>query len=127
VIEGWIILCLALIGALAFVLIAWRRSLMTVRREVGYLAAEKPLSREVKGPKVAREIHQDLWAVANHREAVARKVAEEDFSLRAILSRMAEGVLIADKEFRILLTNRRLQEMFSLPRSPQDRTVMETF
>ena len=100
---------------------------MTVRREVGYLAAEKPLSREVKGPKVTREIHQDLWAVASHREAVARKVAEEDFSLRAILSRMAEGVLIADKEFRILLTNRRLQEMFSLPRSPQDRTVMETF
>jgi two-component system phosphate regulon sensor histidine kinase PhoR len=124
---AWIILCLALIGVLVFVLILWRRSLVTLRREVGYLAAEKPLSRDVKGSKVVREIHQDLWAIANRREAVARKVAEEDFSLRAILSRMAEGVLIADRDLRILLTNRRLHEMFLLPRSPQDRTVMETF
>jgi two-component system phosphate regulon sensor histidine kinase PhoR len=124
---AWIIGCLALVGILVLVLIAWRRSLMTLRREVGHLASEQALSRDVKGPRIVREIHQDLWTVANLREALARKIAEEDFSLRAILSRMADGVLIADKDLRILLTNQRLHAMFSLPRSPADRTVMETF
>ena len=40
---------------------------------------------------------------------------------------MVEGVLIADSNLQIRLVNERLQQMFSLPKSPMDRTVMEVF
>jgi two-component system, OmpR family, phosphate regulon sensor histidine kinase PhoR len=40
---------------------------------------------------------------------------------------MVEGVLIADGNMQIRLVNERLRHMFSLPKSPMDRTVMEVF
>src|SRR6202035_4149013 len=54
-------------------------------------------------------------------------LADEDFSLNAILTSMVEGVLIADNNMQIRLVNVRLEQMFSLPKSPIDRTIMEVF
>jgi two-component system phosphate regulon sensor histidine kinase PhoR len=72
-------------------------------------------------------IYADLRQIANRQQQTFRQLADEDFNLRAILSSMDEGVLIADNEFRIRLTNDRLQEMFSIPRLPLGRTVLEVF
>jgi two-component system phosphate regulon sensor histidine kinase PhoR len=74
-----------------------------------------------------QEIHRDLREVASKQREFARRIAEEDFSFRAILSSMVEGVLIADSKMRIRLTNNRLTQMFSLPKQTIDRTVMEVF
>jgi two-component system, OmpR family, phosphate regulon sensor histidine kinase PhoR len=110
----------------ALALIFWRR-LAGLRDEVHSLLTHGKLVRELKGPRILREIHQDLHEIARRENAVARQIADEDFSLRAILTSITEGVLVADGNFRIRLTNKRLEQMFSLARSPVDRTVMEVF
>jgi two-component system phosphate regulon sensor histidine kinase PhoR len=104
----------------------WRR-LLLLRREVRNLVTDGTLSREFPGPRILREIHRDLQEMARRQLQIIRKIAEEDFSLRAILASMVEGVLIADGNMRIRLTNDRLQQMFSLPRPPVERTIMEVF
>src|SRR3984893_3679953 len=104
----------------------WHR-LLVLRREVRHLLADRPLTYEVPGPRIVREIHADLKEIARREGEIARQFADEDFSLRAILASMVEGVLIADGNLQIRLVNERLQQMFSLPKSPMDRTVMEVF
>jgi two-component system, OmpR family, phosphate regulon sensor histidine kinase PhoR len=124
---GWLAFWLVLIGAAALqATMVWRRVLL-LRREVRKLVTNGTLSREFRGPRILREIHQDLQEIAKRQLQITRQIAEEDFSMRAILASMVEGVLIADGNMLIRLTNDRLQQMFSLPRPPVERTVMEVF
>jgi len=127
VIIGWLIVLLVSVGILGLVAgTLWRR-MRLLRREVRHLLAEGTLCQEAPGPRIVREIHNDLKEIARRQREIARHVADEDFSLRAILASMVEGVLIADSEMQIRLVNERLQRMFSLPISPLDRTVLEVF
>ena len=123
----WVILWLLLVGTIAVVAIILWRQVINLRNEVHRLVTTGTLTREIAGPRILREIHQDLHQIANRQSEIARQIADEDFSLRAILTSMVEGVLVADGNFRIRLTNQRLQRMFSLSKSPVDRTVMEVF
>jgi two-component system phosphate regulon sensor histidine kinase PhoR len=127
VIIGWLIVWLISLGLLGLVAITLWRRLLLVRQEVRYLLEDGTLSHAVPGPRIVLEIHKDLKEIARRQREIARHVADEDFSLRAILASMVEGVLIVDSGMRIRLVNDRLQRMFSLPRSPIDRTVMEVF
>jgi two-component system phosphate regulon sensor histidine kinase PhoR len=118
---------LASLGAAITVAFVFWRRMVVLRAEVRRLLTDGTLSAEIRGPRILREIHRDLREFANRYREISRRIADEDFSLRAILSEMIEGVLIADKNFRIRLTNDRLREMFALPKSPVNRTVMEVF
>ena len=101
--------------------------MLFLRREVKYLLADRVLSQAAPGPRIVEEIHRDLSEMARRQREIARHIADEDFSLRAILASMVEGVLIADSTMQIRLVNERLERMFSLPKSPIDRTVLEVF
>jgi two-component system, OmpR family, phosphate regulon sensor histidine kinase PhoR len=101
--------------------------MVVLRAEVRRLLTDGTLSAEIRGPRIVREIHRDLGELASRYREISRRIADEDSSLRAILSGMIEGVLIADRNLRIRLTNDRLRQMFMLPKSPVDRTVMEVF
>jgi two-component system phosphate regulon sensor histidine kinase PhoR len=127
VIIGWLIFWLISSGLLLLVILTLWRRLQLLRREVQHLLRDGTLSHAVPGPRIVLEIHRDLKEIARRQREIARHIADEDFSLRAILASMVEGVLIADSEMRIRLVNDRLQRMFSLPKSPIDRTVMEVF
>jgi two-component system, OmpR family, phosphate regulon sensor histidine kinase PhoR len=127
VIIGWLIVWLVLLGILSLVAITLWRRLLFLRREVRRLLADGTLSRQVPSPRIVQEIHDDLKEIARQQRQNARHLADEDFSLRAILASMVEGVLIADSNLEIRLVNERLQQMFSLPKSPIGRTVMEVF
>lgn len=124
---GWLTIWLLSLGAIALLVSAFVRQLIVLRREVHQLAVDNPLSESIPGPRILREIHQDLKRVAERQRQIARQIADEDFSLRAILTSMMEGVLIADSDLRIRLANDRLQAMFALSRPAIHRTVMEVF
>src|SRR5207302_6608038 len=124
---GWLIIWLGLFGAIASVAIAFWRQVIVLRREVHQLASDGILSREITGPRIFKEIHQDLKQIAKRQQEIAQQIADEEFSLRTVLASMAEGVLISDASLRIRLTNERLQQMFSLAHAPVNRTVMEVF
>ena len=125
--TGWLIVWLILCGSLLLAAITFRRRVLLVRGEVRSLRLNGTLSHEVRGSRILREIHRDLKEIARRQRENAQQIADEDFSLRAILASMVEGVLIADSNLQIRLVNERLQQMFSLPKSPVGRTVMEVF
>lgn len=56
-----------------------------------------------------------------------QQIADEGFSLRAILGSMVEGVMIVDAAERIRLANDALARMFEFPHSPINRTLLEVF
>ncbi|MBV8141032.1 MAG: PAS domain-containing protein, partial [Verrucomicrobia bacterium] len=126
-IIGCLIVALVLSGLLSLLAITLWRRVLILHREVRRLRMDEALSHEVSGPRIIQEIHHDLKVVARAKREFARRIADEDFSLRAILASMVEGVLIADSDMHVRLVNDRLQQMFSLPKSPIDRTVMEVF
>jgi two-component system phosphate regulon sensor histidine kinase PhoR len=101
--------------------------MLLFRRDVRQLLEGGEISHEVPRLGVARKIHEDLQELARRQREIARQIEEEHFSLRAILASMVEGVLITDNNLQIRLVNSRLQQMFSLPIPPMNRTVMEAF
>jgi two-component system, OmpR family, phosphate regulon sensor histidine kinase PhoR len=125
--AGCLIVWVASVAIASAVAIAFWRRVVFLRSEVGRLLADGVLSADMSGPRIFREIHRDLREIASKQREFARRIAEEDFSLRAILSSMVEGVLIADSNLKIRLTNERLTQMFSLQKQAVDRTVMEVF
>jgi len=127
VISGLLIFCLVGLGTLGVLLVFLWRRLQFLRKEVRRLVGEGALSHSPPGPRIVRDIHRDLREIAKRQHEIARRIADEDFSLRAILASMVEGVLIADGNMQIRLVNEPLRHMFSLPKSPMDRTVMEVF
>ncbi|GAT32116.1 two-component system, OmpR family [Terrimicrobium sacchariphilum] len=76
---------------------------------------------------VFREIAANVRRISELLQQLDRQVADEGFSLRAILSSMVEGVLIVDRSLRVRLCNDPLQRMFDLRQSPVNRSVMEVF
>ena len=79
------------------------------------------------GFKPIRGLTADLQRLAERMGGMDRQLADEGFSLRAILSSMVEGVLIVDNSQRVKLANSALLRVFGLAGSPLNRTVMEVF
>lgn len=76
---------------------------------------------------VFRETSHHVRRISELLQQLDRQIADEGFSLRAILSSMVEGVLILDRRQNIRLVNDALQRMLAFKQSPVDRTIMEVF
>lgn len=70
---------------------------------------------------------RDVRRISEVLQQFDRQIADEGFSLRAILSSMVEGVLIADRSQRIRLVNEALTNLLGLHESPLNRPVIEIF
>jgi two-component system phosphate regulon sensor histidine kinase PhoR len=68
-----------------------------------------------------------LVRLAEMLQQLDKQVADEGFSLRAILSSMVEGVLIVDRSQRVRLVNEALMRMLRFTQSPINRTAIEVF
>lgn len=80
-----------------------------------------------EAPVSFRRTAADIHQISDLLREQVRQLADEGFNLRAILSSMAEGVLIVDSGLRIRLANRSVERMFGLTQSPINRTVIEVF
>ena len=69
----------------------------------------------------------DIRKISEMLQQFDRQIADEGFSLRAILSSMVEGVLIADRSQRVRLVNDALIKLLALRESPLNRPVIEVF
>lgn len=76
---------------------------------------------------IFRETAGQVQKISELLKQLDQQVADEGFSLRAILSSMVEGVLIADRNQRVRLANDSLYRLFELKSSPINRTIMEVF
>lgn len=117
-----------LAGVATFIYFEVWRPLAQIRRSLASLArrdfSSGPLPSTggwFQGPL------RDIRTVAEMLQAFDRQVLDEGFSLRAILSSMVEGVLIADSSQRIRLANEALVRLLGLQESPLNRPVIEVF
>lgn len=69
----------------------------------------------------------DIRKISELLQQFDRQITDEGFSLRAILSSMVEGVLIADNSQRVRLFNDALVKLLELRESPLNRPVIEVF
>jgi two-component system phosphate regulon sensor histidine kinase PhoR len=107
---------------------SWLRPLLDLRDLIRALAddeARTPIVRSSLRPFT--QISADLGRVADRLRRQRRQLADEGFSLRAILGSMIEGVAIMDPSQRIRLANDALFTMFELMISPLNRSVLEVF
>jgi two-component system phosphate regulon sensor histidine kinase PhoR len=104
-----------------------RHHLAQIRRAIGQLAIGGQIMSSSSRPAIVRQIYHDLRKIADRQRKITQLIADEDFSLRAILGSMVEGVLVANRDLTVRLANDRLTRMFALSRSPVGRTVMEVF
>ncbi len=106
----------------------WGRPLMDVRNTIRAIANNDPAPPIVRSRlRFMTETAADLGRIAERLRRQRRQLADEGFSLRAILGSMVEGIVIVDGSQRIRLVNDALLEMFALHRSPVDRTIPEVF
>ena len=70
---------------------------------------------------------RDIRKIAEMLQQLDRQITDEGFSLRAILSSMVEGVLIADGSQKVRLVNDALIKLLDLRDSPLNRPVIEIF
>jgi two-component system phosphate regulon sensor histidine kinase PhoR len=107
---------------------SWLRPLLDLRDLIRALAddeARTPIVRSSMRPFT--QISADLGRVSDRLRRQRRQLADEGFSLRAILGSMIEGVAIVDPTQRIRLANDALFTMFELMISPLNRSVLEVF
>jgi two-component system, OmpR family, phosphate regulon sensor histidine kinase PhoR len=123
----WLILWPVLFVISAGTALILRYHLVQIRRAIRNLALEQEIRSTSSRPAIVREIYDDLHQIAHRQQKFAQLIADEDFSLRAVLGSMVEGVLVANRDLTIRLANDRLSKMFSLSRNPVGRTVMEAF
>jgi len=123
----WLILWPVLFVISAGTALILRHHLAQIRRAIRHLALEQEITSTSSRPAIVREIYDDLHQIAHRQQKFTQLIADEDFSLRAILGSMVEGVLVANRDLTIRLANDRLTTMFSLSRNPVGRTLMEAF
>jgi len=126
--NGYDFLLLVALGAGSVLLWHVARALLQIRRILARLAARDFRPVMLQHPLgLFRRTAAHLRTISELLEKQDQQIADEGFSLRAILSSMVEGVMIVDPGQRIRLVNTALQTMFALRQSPVNRTLMEVF
>lgn len=117
---------LAVLGLLIYFEVL--RPVAQIRKSLARLARKDFSSGPLpSAPGLFQDSLRDLRKVAEMLQAFDRQIVDEGFSLRAILSSMVEGVLIADRSQRIRLANEALINLLGLQESPLNRPVIEVF
>jgi two-component system phosphate regulon sensor histidine kinase PhoR len=67
----------------------------------------------------------ELERLARRQDTLRQKIEREEFSLKMVLSSMAEGVIVVDARHKIRLANSAFIRGFGLSSPPVERTVLE--
>ena len=99
-----------------------------IRRDLERLATGNfQLSAVRDRPGAYIETTSHIKKISELLQKLDREAADEDLSLKGILSSMVEGILIANRAQRITLVNDALLGFFPSNLSPLGRTVLEFF
>lgn len=121
-------LLLGLIVVLGGFVYSLRRGLDRVESILSDLAhGRTPPTLIIHGPRFLREWSSLLEEIADRQRLLSQQISEEEFSLQAILSGMAEGVAVVDRAHVIRLVNTRLESLFELSESPLRLSVLQAF
>ena len=118
-------------GVVLFIGIYWFwgevvRPLRQLQRLIRELAeGQKPKGFVARGAWGLEEAIGQLERVATRLEGVTSQGESERVNLQAILGSLTEGVLVSDRDGKIVLANEQFLRMFDVEDVPRGRTVME--
>ena len=118
----------AFASAAFFIYLRFLKPWQSLRRDLEQMASGNfriPAVQDEPGQYAATTRH--VKRISELLLQLDRQIANEDLSLRGILSSMVEGILIIDRTQRITLVNEALLNFFSPGRSPIGRTLLEYF
>ncbi len=118
----------AIVSAAFFIYLRFLKPWQSLRRDLEQMASGNfriPAVQDEPGQYAATTRH--VKRISELLLQLDRQIANEDLSLRGILSSMVEGILIIDRTQRITLVNEALLNFFSPGRSPIGRTLLEYF
>ncbi|MGH8094935.1 MAG: sensor histidine kinase [Chthoniobacterales bacterium] len=126
---GWIAFALAL----ALLLYSWWRvwrGWMQPGREIEQLLTEVAAERETRtflidGSARMRGLALGLEQLALRQGLLRARVEEGEFGVQAIVGALADGLVVADRERRIRLTNRAFREAFRTGPETSGATLLE--
>jgi two-component system phosphate regulon sensor histidine kinase PhoR len=120
------VLLITLIALLFIQHLRHRSNIIRISKLVHDICARKQNSSFIRfGPRCLREAISDLELLQENIAEIERRIAVEDFNLRAILSGMAEGVFVTNTSGTIILANDQLTNLLQLKSSPLHKTVLE--
>jgi two-component system, OmpR family, phosphate regulon sensor histidine kinase PhoR len=106
--------------------IAWWRPLRRLQRLLDRMAGgETVKSCFIDSPRWFHGMERDLEKLSKRLRDQQQIFNEAEFNIHAILSSMAEGVMVVDAQHRILLVNDELNKLFDLKQDPTHRTALE--
>jgi two-component system phosphate regulon sensor histidine kinase PhoR len=112
----------AALAGLAGLLWRERRQRRELGEMLGDLSAGRRPSIAYRARRSSLSAHvEDLWEAI---EKLTRRAAEEAFSLKAILSSMAEGLMVTDERRMIRLVNESFGRLFDLKETPVGRSAL---
>ncbi len=127
---GWIAFALALAALVYFSWRVWQGWVAPAReleRLITEVAAEKtPRTFLVGGDSRMRRIAFTLEQIALRQRLLRSRLLEGEFGVQAIVGALADGLVVADRQRRLRLTNRAFAEMFSPGADLEDATLLET-
>ena len=127
---GWFAFALALAVLLYTWWWVWRGWIQPVReleQVVNEVAAERvPRTFIIGGSERMRGIALALEQLALRESLLRARVQESEFGVQAIVSAMADGLVVADRERRIRLMNRAFREAFQITPETSGVTLLES-
>ena len=127
---GWLAFALAVAALLYTWWHAWHRWFAPSReleQLVREVAAERaPRTFLIGGSPRMRSIALALEQLALREAALRARVQEGEFGVQAITGALADGLVVADRERRLRLTNKAFCEMFALPPEIGNVTLLES-
>jgi two-component system phosphate regulon sensor histidine kinase PhoR len=127
---GWFAFALAVAASLLICWQLWRRWIQPTRelqRLIEEVTAEKmPRTFLIGGSARLRQIALALEQIARRDTQLRTRVQAGEFGLQAIVGALADGLVVADRERRIRLSNRASRETFELGPELTGRTLLES-
>ena len=127
---GWIAFALALAALVYFcsrLCRDWAAPARELERLITEVVAEKtPRTFLVGGGARIRRIAFALEQIALRERLLRARLQEGEFGVQTIVGALADGLVVADRQRRIRLTNHAFAEMFSLGPDVEDATLLET-
>jgi two-component system phosphate regulon sensor histidine kinase PhoR len=127
---GWFAFALAVAALLITWWQLWSRWIQPTRELKALLeevTAEKmPRTFLITGSPRLRAIALALEQLARREAQLRTRVQAGEFGVQAIVGAIADGLVVADRERRIRLTNRAFREAFQLGSEVRDLTLLES-
>lgn len=126
----WFLLCAIVGSAIVIGYLAWRRWIAPWHRIEHLVNAvgrgEQPRTFLIEGGKESQRVSVGLENILNRQRELNQLISERASGQKAILSAMHDGLLVVDRNRRLVLVNPALCDLFKIVEDPLGAPLLES-